>query len=678
MFIKKCVLFCFFVIAVQLSLSAQTHIAVPLGHPVYHVLEQAQMRGLLRFLPTARPYTRAQVLSFITEILNADDERRFGGLTIEERRILQQFRQDLNPQRGGLDLVRGTLSTSQEPGGTYFSTEFGFGINLGFSASFFPIAGGFRGAAFDSNDPDNPDLFAGANHPASGDFFTGIDSGIYFSFMGDLGRNLSYGFTLGGSFIRTPRAVLGRMNTFSPGLHEDVWTNDRYPNDPARRNRRILVHSEPLTHFPFSYRKNWDGSVWFMGGLDAGGFEPWPDVLSVGYFMMPEMAGTALDGHIFLRVARLDREWASMANNSSLILNQSAQQFLAAEVTFAPLPWISFSALTGILEYDPMMLETGGGSGLKEAAEVFQNAFSINVLEFNVRNHFRVNFGTATIWPKRFHLGYMFPLADTFLTQNNTGDFDNSALFINLLGQYPGLGKLWFSFFADEISLGDINRDFFNMSRMMIAYQFGMTVHVPWFRRLLPFNSLTISYTRVEPYNYTHTREIIPGYGDLLMETNWVNFGRALGHYIPPNADQLLVRFTAMPTPASTINFQYQLIRHGANYGDRAVGGSSHWSELDPWGRQSKPNLRKFFLRDGAYQWTHMFRFGGSYSFTSVNLPISAFAEFGWVYSFFTDIDSDIRPNSGSPSSFRRINTPEYPRALRFIAVLGVRIFPKW
>ena len=671
MFTKKRFFVCVFAVMVQIFLAAQTHISVPLGHPIYHVIEQAQVRGLHRFIPLVRPYTRAQVLSIVDEILNNDANLRFGGLTPAERRILLQFRQELNPGRGGLDLIRGRISTEHTWNDVYFSGELVFGFSLGFSAAAFPIARGFQGPAFDPHnlpDPDDPYfLFACANHPASGDFLWGTDSEfINFHFHGDLGENVSYGLAFVGTIVRAPRSTLGRVNTFYPG-----WQgNPVY--DPARENRVIFTHSEPLTHFPFSHRRNWHGSVWFPHDIGAGGFEPWPYTVAIGHMMLPELAGTLLNNRVTYRIARLDREWGAMSNSASLVFNESAQSFLAAEITFEPFPWFSFSGLTGVLDYDPFMREFGGGSGLKAAAEVFQNAFSINVAQFSFRNFFRFDLGSAVIWPKRFHLGYFFPLADSFFAQLPSGDFDNAAVFLNIMGQYPGLGKLWFSLFLDEASPSDVTRDFFNMSRMMYAYQVGVTVHVPWFRRLA-FNSLTVSYTRIEPYTFSHTREHIPGYGDLPMETNWVTFGRALGHHLPPNSDELLVRFTAMPVPGSMINFQYQMIRHGADYGDRAVSGSSRWSELAP----HRQHLRKFFLRDGAYRWMHIFRLGGSHSFVSSNLPLSVFAEIGAVYSFFTDISGEPNSNIG-PSPFRRVNTPQYPRTLSFIGALGVRIFPKW
>jgi len=659
MYRKKIFLIYLVVLFANVALAAQTHLAVPLGHPVYHVIEQAQNRGLIRTLPSVRPFSRAQILTIITEILNSDQTHRFGALTVEERGILQHLRQELNPVVDGLDLLRGTISGENSESAVHLPWEFGFGGRASFSGAFVPVGGGYRYS------PGDDYRFEGANHPGSGDVFAGTNSGIYFSWKGDLGRSVSYGLTFGGAFIRAPRYVRGRFNTFG---HD--WENRYGEADWARQNRVLVAYSEPLTYFPFSYTVGWDGSVWFLGSIDAGGFEGWPQIMSVSYYMIPEMAGSLLNGHVLWRIASNSREWGGMTSNSSLIINQSASPFLAAELTVMPLPWFSFSALTGMLEYG-MMLDGSGRGGIQAAARTFQNGFSTNKIELNFRN-FYLGAGTATIWPKRFELGQLFPLADSFLTQNNTGDFDNSALFLNVAGKHPGLGRLWFSFFADEISLGDINRNFFTMSRMMIAYQFGLSVSLPI--RRLPFSSLTISYTKIEPFNYTHIREDVPWYQGLAMETNWVNRGRALGHYLPPNSDEILVRFDAMPNMSSRVSLQYQLIRHGATFGDRAVNGSSHWSELDPWGREG---IRKFFLRDGAYEWMNIVRLRGEHSLTARNLPVRAFAEIGGVYSFFTDVPGETNLNSGG-QSFRRVNTPQYPTSLRLIANVGVQIFPKF
>ena len=45
------------------------------------------------------------------------------------------------------------------------------------------------------------------------------------------------------------------------------------------------------------------------------------------------------------------------------------------------------------------------------------------------RLHF--DFGSTVVWPKRFELGYAFPLIDNVIYQNNVGDNDNQGLGYN-------------------------------------------------------------------------------------------------------------------------------------------------------------------------------------------------------------------------------------------------------
>ena len=624
MFLKRSLFLCILTLIFLVSITAQTHISVPLGHPVYHVIEQAQMRGLLALQPSVRPYSRARVLVLIDEILNNNENIRFGRLSSQEREILLDFRQTFDPGRNGLDLIRGTYFVDHVWNDVYFSAEVGLGVDMVFGAGIYPDEEGFTWS--------NESIFS-----------------LYFK--GDLGRQASYGVTITGGFFRIPRNHLGYYNTFYSG----------YPGregEPWLYNRLIPTFSQPRTFFPFTHNMNWDAFVWYITDVSNASHQEWPHQLSIGYSMLPELSGHFLNGHVLYRFARLDREWSSMTRNYSLVLNQSAQPFLAGEVTFIPFPWVSFSALTGVLEFHNF-------DDIYVSARTFQNAFSVVMLEFKIRNFVHFNFGSTSVWTRRFELGYLFPFMDNFLYQNNIGAFDNMALFMNLMGQLPGLGNLWVSFFLDE---ANPESDFFSKSRQMYAFQLGASVNIPW----LPFASLSLSYTRNEPFNYSHNRVSVPWHGDLPMEVNYVNRGRSLGHYIPPNSDEFLIRLNTMPFPQSLFSAQYQLIRHGADYGSRAVMGSSLRSELNP---HERSDYRKHFLRDGAYRWMHIFRLRGEYSLTSYNLPIRVFAEAGAVFTYFTDIDGPV--NSG-PRPFSRINTPEYPRSLGFIGVLGVSVFPKF
>jgi len=676
-----------------ISINAQTYMAVPIDNPVYIIIEQAQMRGLCAPLPGVKPYSREKILSVIDEIISNSGERRFGALTKAEIVILEQFKTDFNPKRGGLDLVYGTISFEHTWKGVYLSGQFGFGMDFEFSGAHYNKAGGYYDDTlkvfdplnpnFDFNDPldsGNPFITIVASHPSTGDSFTDYNLRPIFSFIGDIGNNLSYGLTLSGWAGKTSRGILGIYNNFWEGFEDPV----NNPNNKYRYLYQLLtIRSEPYTYFPYTHKKRWDGFVWPLDDVSSGGMVAWPEGnLSVGYSMMPELAGTFFNGHFFYRFARLDREWAGMTANGSLVLSQSAQPFLAFETVIQPFDWISFSSLTGALEYHNA---TGydNDEGMSSNAQVFQNAFSIVMLELNIKKIIHIDFGTSVVWPKRLELGYLFPFADNLFSQNNIGDFDNLALFLNLQAQYPGLGKVWLSLYLDEVNLGEFRR-FFQLDRMMHAIQIGGSFHIPW----LPFSSARISYTKIEPYNYSHWRTNVPWYsnhyhganGEIIrtpMEQNYVSFGRSLGHYLPPNADEILFRIDTIPFPRSMVSFQYQLIRHGADYGPRAVDGSSLWSELDPSGRSSNPALEKYFLRDGAYQWMHIIKFRGEYSFVGLKIPLKMFAEIGGVYSYFTDIDGPV--NSGSPKPYSVLyGNNQYPHTSQFIAIFGVQLFPKF
>jgi hypothetical protein len=429
-----------------------------------------------------------------------------------------------------------------------------------------------------------------------------------------------------------------------------------------------MTYSEPLAYFPYTYKKPWDGFVWAMEKVDNSSMIHWPDGYSIGYSVKPELGGDFFGGHLTYRFGRIDREWGAMANGSSLVLNKQAQPFLALEVTATPFKWWSFSALTGVLEY------YNGYGGIQDAARSFQNAFSMGLVEFNYKNYLHLDFGSSVIWPKRFELGYLFPLTDNFFYQNNIGDFDNLDLFVNLKGTF-GFGNLWASFFLDEINFesGQYEKD-----RAMFAYQAGTTIPFPW----LPFASFSLSYTKIEPYTYTHTKGIMPWYGDVPMETSYTNNGKGLGYYLPPNSDELKLRFEAMPEINTRVNFQYQMIRHGADFGSHAVDGSSYLSELDPEGRSDKQVLKKYFLQDGAYQWMHIIKVGAEHTFATRKAPVfQIYGETGVVISYFTDMDG-VAPSAayadwaGKAHSYSIVDTAEYPKSTGFVLTIGARIFP--
>jgi hypothetical protein len=159
--------------------------------------------------------------------------------------------------------------------------------------------------------------------------------------------------------------------------------------------------------------------------MNSGGPNGWPDTPSVGFSLLCEISGSAFDDTLFWSLGRKKREWAAMDQGSSLVLNEAAQPFFGVELSFQPFPWFGFSSLTGMLEYF-------NANGIQTSSQTFQNAFSLSSVYFDPAKFFHIEFGTSSVWPKRFELGYLFPLTDNMLYQNNIGDFDNIGFFGNI------------------------------------------------------------------------------------------------------------------------------------------------------------------------------------------------------------------------------------------------------
>ena len=620
------------------TLSAQNHTSVSLDDPIYHILEQAEMRGLISPLSGTRPFTRNVVITAINELLGSDNAGRLRPL---ERQILEDYLARFARPEPGPDLRRGAFfgETTMGEREMAFTFNLDVGVELELSSSVIPNFG---------------------------ETHLGAELWVQVDLYGDIGRHASYGFFNQGGIMRLPRRFLGWYNTYYEGFTLDGtgWSPEEYVN------RLIRVYSGPLTHFPFSHRKRWDGSIFPLQNLT--GFRYWPEVLSGGYSLQSELTASFLEDRFIMRLGRIPREWGSMPLGSSLTFNSAARPFLAGEIEFRPVPWFGISSLTGILEYH-------NREGIKRSSMTNQNAFSITMFQLRFRNYLFLDLIDAVVWPKRFELAYISPITLNFFAQNNIGDFDNMALALNLRAQYPGLGNVWFSIFVDEMN---IQRNMLQLDRTMIAYQAGLNIPLPF----LAFSSLRFSYTKVNPYTFTHNRNFNPWYSGYdidgrrqVMETAWTNHGVALGHYLPPNSDEFKLQFRTMPARNVSMTLQYQMIRRGATWGSSAVDGSHLLSELNPNRGEGNQTTWRFFLRDGAYHWMHIVRAGGNWRLP--NLPVSVFGEAGVVFSYFTNIDAPAN-NAGlepgerpRPHPFRRINTPEYPMSTNFMFRIGFRLF---
>jgi hypothetical protein len=599
--------------------------SVPLEHEAYGIINKALIRGIIRSPHSAKPWQETTVRRLLGEILGAGP----GLLSRAERDIVSAVLGGFERKKG-MDLLRGAYYHENPPKG---DSHYSFDLGLSWES--------------------------GLNADGSGKIGS-VNMGTFY-LDGDIGSRLSYDFKVRGGFFKIDRDELGlRPNPpyFDPKLPAD----DPYGADHARPAGASPVYSLPA-YFPYSFSKPWEAAIFKPANIDSYG--EWPDSVAFGYEIISEIGTSLADNRLQFRFGRMRREWGPGENGTSLFMNSRARPFMALEGTAVPAEWMYFSFLTGALEYQKINDQWSD-------ADPFQNLFSLAMLEFNIKNYVHLDFGSSTVWPKRFDLGYIFPVNSNYFYQNNIGDFDNLGLFANLGGFWPGVGKIWFSVFVDEANF--TFSDFQHMDRQMYAFQGGAEIIIPW----LPFSSASLRYTKIEPYSYTHEYTRTPWHS-VLIDTAYVNNGESLGYYLPPNSDEILLRFESLFLPGAKAWFQYQLIRHGVEYGYGRVDGSSLWDKI-----VKNDNSKKYFLRDGVYEWDNVIKIGGSYSLRGFKIPVSLSAEAGLVFTRFSKADLDYTrppnpdhkdPGRGEGAYSFIGDDAVYKSGTGFICSLGIRIF---
>jgi hypothetical protein len=600
-----------FFAAAALTVNAQQYNSVPLDHDAYRIIENAVFRGVIPRPPSVKPWQEFTVRQLLREILNAEP----GLGSPAERDIVAALLADFE-RKPGMDFQRGAYYLERPlPRDSHYSLDTGISWQSDLNAT------------------------------AAGKIGTANMGTVFLD--GDIGSYLSYDFNIRAGILKIDRDILGERPN---APYFDPKDSDP-PGDPPTYSP---VYALPA-YFPYRFSKVWEAAVFNPQELSSYG--QWPDTLSFGYEILSEIGMALVDNRMQFRFGRMRRDWGPGENGLSLFMNSNARPFMALEGTIIAAPWMYFSFLTGALEYQKI-------NDQWDDAASFQNLFSLAMLEFNSKKHFHFDLGSATVWPKRFDLGYIFPVNSNFFYQNNVGDFDNLALFANAEYRLPGIGKLWFSLFVDEINL---KQDFFILDREMYALQGGIKVVLPW----LPFASVNLRYTKIEPYCYTHEYTSTPWHSNLI-DTSYANNGEALGYYLPPNSDEFLLRVDSMFLPGANAHVQYQLIRHGVEYGPGRVDGSSLQDKI----LKKNNNTKKYFLRDGVYQWSHTMSIGGAYSFKTKKIPISVYGDFGIVVTRFSSTDAPPGSEEDRFYHFTSRDDPDYKPNVGVIFSVGFKIFP--
>jgi len=366
----------------------------------------------------------------------------------------------------------------------------------------------------------------------------------------------------------------------------------------------FLDKVDPNTFPPYDFTKKWDGfHLWFGEDKYSNGIN---DHFNFSWNCQPEISLYLFDSKANFKLARYRREWG--LGDGSLYLSSTARPIEAFEGRVWLSSWAKFNFLSGIL-----------GNWFSSTSE--QKMFSIHQIEFFPVKWFYISLGESVVYAKRFELSYLNPIMSYYMAQNIIGDFDNVAYNGTLAFTISPYVRFYFSLFIDEIEVDSLNQ-FFKYPKNQYAWQAGFKVPLPW----LPFTLLTLQYTKIEPYCYTHYPQEMPNY-TVPVNINYSNDGENIGYHLPPNSDEFLIKVFSYPLSRLAVKAQYQLIRHGT--GDHENGQIE--GDIDIWldyGSLSEyPD--KDFLHDGVYEWINILKLNGSYVMASGKVTL--WAEYNYV-----------------------------------------------
>ena len=621
----------------NLSVFAQTNATVDINDDVYILLDYAEQKGWIDFLPVNKPYTQKVILNAINQIWDHESE-----LSLNEINTIYSYVEKYTKESDiKNNLFHLDFKNDEE-------SKIPVTLNYDFS-----LAAEASGGLYTQNSMNQ----------------YGYEIIPQIDLNGDLSKYLSWKFMA--------RLDLTSMPLYYQGTYycgQDWYTD--HSDGTAVRNRYITKYIN-TSYLPYSYDRKWDAKIYYLSNLSTTGLLGWPMQTAVGLNMKAEARSSFFNDQLIIGIGRIDREIAGMDNGASLVLNSRARAFTGLDMQANLFPFLNFTFLFGSLEYPSQKYMNQNWypqdiSGYADDATFFQNNYTLNMVSVDLK-HFHLDFGSVVVWPNRFAIGYVLPLANFVEYQNHLGDYDNLQMFGDMKFRYPGLGEAWISFFLDETELNIIKNNPLIFTRDMYAYQAGFKYIVPG----LPFATLSFRYTKIEPYCYTHqSLNCTPWFNHYITE-NYTNDGYCIGYYLDPNSDEFRLDFDVKPNSSLRLTSTYQFIRHGADYGSQQVPGSSLYSEMQITNREY---LRKYFLHDGAYQWYHILSFGAVFETFKTKFPFEVYGNLGGVFSYFTMIDSAKYDSSGKAENcdfntpFNIVNTSEYPMTFGLVLTLGVKI----
>ncbi|HOM92047.1 MAG TPA: hypothetical protein PKX66_02600 [Rectinema sp.] len=565
---------------------AQGHLAVELGHPVYAVIETAELRGVVTRLSSVKPYTNQQVAELLAIMMG-----RMEAFSPTEQELIRKYAEEFKTGKGlEQSLWKDSSGVSQA------------GIRIETTTKL------DAGSVYDLIDGSSSTALKDIWHFNSRwvPYLKG-DPLSWFSFKGEAGFTfdkierdlyLPYEFTKEWDathiWFGAPRNSDGTLDypTASYDIREDIAAETDDSSVIVRLSR---------------FRRDWGiGSGSFSLSDTARPFVGLETVLRPSkYFAISGLVGSLTN-------------WQKSADEKSTAMK--------------------FYDENGDGKFDE------GKDYYYYSAISYQKMLGLQRMELFPFDWLTISATSSVVGAKRFELGYFSPLLFSVMYQNQLADIDNLAVQVDGQILVPRIGKFYASFYADEMEITNLS-ELFTKARNMFALQGGAKIPLPFWS----FATLTAQYSKIEPFVYSHYPTWYPDYR-MQVDTSYTQDGENLGYYLPPNSDEFLVKLDMMPARDWRLSLKYSFVRHGDNpsnkQGDLVIFGDvDKWLEYNwPDGTSKLDDYPdKNFLHDGIYDYNHIGNISVSWRPTvppllfGAEIPFELSAGYGISYTWYED-----------------------------------------
>ena len=570
----------FFVSGGPGAVYAQGHLAVELGHPVYAVIETAELRGVVTRLSSVKPYTSQQVAELLAIMMG-----RMEAFSPTEQELIRKYAKEFKTGKGlEQSLWKDSSGVSQA------------GIRIETTTKL------DAGSVYDLIDGSSSTALKDIWHFNSRwvPYLKG-DPLSWFSFKGEAGFTfdkierdlyLPYEFTKEWDathiWFGAPRNSDGTLDypTASYDIREDIAAETDDSSVIVRLSR---------------FRRDWGiGSGSFSLSDTARPFVGLETVLRPSkYFAISGLVGSLTN-------------WQKSADEKSTAMK--------------------FYDENGDGKFDE------GKDYYYYSAISYQKMLGLQRMELFPFDWLTISATSSVVGAKRFELGYFSPLLFSVMYQNQLADIDNLAVQVDGQILVPRIGKFYASFYADEMEITNLS-ELFTKARNMFALQGGAKIPLPF----LSFATLTAQYSKIEPFVYAHYPTWYPDYR-MQVDTSYTQDGENLGYYLPPNSDEFLVKLDMMPARDWRLSLKYSFVRHGdnpdSNVGDPVIFGDvNKWLVYTP----ALLYMDKNFLHDGIYDYNHIGNISVSWRPTvppllfGAEIPFELSAGYGISYTWYED-----------------------------------------